>query len=58
MASKGKDVVVVEPSLKRNRKGKKGASSSASKAGPLRRFWSKSGRASWAYLVQHSKRSQ
>ncbi|MCD9644700.1 hypothetical protein HAX54_033114, partial [Datura stramonium] len=38
MASKGKEVVVVEPSLKRTRKGKKGASSSASKASPPRRF--------------------
>ncbi|MCE3052495.1 hypothetical protein HAX54_052764, partial [Datura stramonium] len=41
MESKGKEVVVVDPSLKRNRKGKKGASSLASKAGPVRRLGEK-----------------
>ncbi|MCD7465302.1 hypothetical protein HAX54_001012, partial [Datura stramonium] len=40
MASKWKEVVV-DPSLKRTRKGKKGASSSASKVGPARRFGAK-----------------
>ncbi|MCD7466695.1 hypothetical protein HAX54_003637 [Datura stramonium] len=33
MASKGKEVVVADPSVRRDRKGKMGASSSASKAG-------------------------
>ncbi|MCE2056169.1 hypothetical protein HAX54_044145, partial [Datura stramonium] len=43
MASKGKEVVVADPGLKRTRKGKKGASSSASKVGPTRRFGEKAG---------------
>ncbi|MCE3050176.1 hypothetical protein HAX54_046591, partial [Datura stramonium] len=37
MSSKGKEVVVVDPSLKMTRKGKEGASSSASKVGPARK---------------------
>ncbi|MCD9640255.1 hypothetical protein HAX54_025456 [Datura stramonium] len=41
MESKGKEVVVADPSLKRTRKGKNGASSSASKANPARRFGEK-----------------
>ncbi|MCD9643902.1 hypothetical protein HAX54_031786, partial [Datura stramonium] len=41
MASKGKEVVIYDPSLKRTRKGKKRASSSSSKASPARRFGAK-----------------
>ncbi|MCD9644630.1 hypothetical protein HAX54_033017, partial [Datura stramonium] len=41
MPSKGKEVVVTDPSLKRARKGKKGASSSTLKVGPARRFGAK-----------------
>ncbi|MCD9638382.1 hypothetical protein HAX54_022321, partial [Datura stramonium] len=57
MASKGKEVVVFDPSLKRETKGQKAASSLASKQS-CEEIWSKSSRASWAYFVQHSKRSQ
>ncbi|MCD7467521.1 hypothetical protein HAX54_004994, partial [Datura stramonium] len=38
MTSKGNEVVLADPSLKRTRKYKKRASSSASKVGPLRRL--------------------
>ncbi|MCD7464481.1 hypothetical protein HAX54_052830, partial [Datura stramonium] len=38
MESKGKEVVTANPSFKRFQKGTKGASSSAVKAGPTRRF--------------------
>ncbi|MCD7448413.1 hypothetical protein HAX54_041904, partial [Datura stramonium] len=41
MVSKGKQVVVADPSIKRARKGKTEASSSASKASPARRFGAK-----------------
>ncbi|MCD9640075.1 hypothetical protein HAX54_025105, partial [Datura stramonium] len=41
MASKGKEVVIAQLSLKRLRKGPKGASSSVAKAGPARRFRAK-----------------
>ncbi|MCD9637603.1 hypothetical protein HAX54_020981, partial [Datura stramonium] len=41
MASKGKEVVVLEPSLKSTRKGIKGSYSSSSKASPARRFGEK-----------------
>ncbi|MCE3215868.1 hypothetical protein HAX54_003853, partial [Datura stramonium] len=41
MTSKGKEVFVAYPSVKRTRKGKTGASSSASKAGPTRKFGAK-----------------
>ncbi|MCD9639871.1 hypothetical protein HAX54_024783, partial [Datura stramonium] len=40
MESKGKEVNLVEPSLKRTTKGNKGSSSSASKAGPVKEIWS------------------
>ncbi|MCD7455753.1 hypothetical protein HAX54_029430, partial [Datura stramonium] len=50
MESKGKEVAVVDPSLKRARKGKNGASSSSSKVGPREEIWRKSGSSSWAYL--------
>ncbi|MCD7452736.1 hypothetical protein HAX54_017990, partial [Datura stramonium] len=41
MESKGKEVVIAKPSLKRLRKGAKGVSSSAAKTGPSRRFGAK-----------------
>ncbi|MCD9559155.1 hypothetical protein HAX54_016976 [Datura stramonium] len=41
MASKGKEVVLADPSVKRDTKGKTEASSSTSKAGPARRFGAK-----------------
>lgn len=41
MASKGKEVVPATIGFRRLRKGTKGASSSASKAGPARRFVAK-----------------
>ncbi|MCD7472918.1 hypothetical protein HAX54_014349, partial [Datura stramonium] len=41
MASKEKEVVIANPSLKSLRKGPKGSSSSAAKAGPARIFGAK-----------------
>ncbi|MCD7467601.1 hypothetical protein HAX54_005128, partial [Datura stramonium] len=41
MAPKGKEVVVADQCLNRGRKGKMGASFSASKVGPSRRFRAK-----------------
>ncbi|MCE0482491.1 hypothetical protein HAX54_041288, partial [Datura stramonium] len=41
MSLKRKEVVIDKPSLKRLRKGPKGASSSTTKAGPARRFGAK-----------------
>ncbi|MCD9639078.1 hypothetical protein HAX54_023362, partial [Datura stramonium] len=38
MSSNGKEMIVVDPSVKRDRKGKTGASSSTFKVGPPRRF--------------------
>ncbi|MCD9645144.1 hypothetical protein HAX54_033849, partial [Datura stramonium] len=57
IASKGKEVNVVEKSRNRGRPRKTDASSLAPKAGPTRRFGAKAVE-SQAYLVYHSKRSQ
>ncbi|MCD9640822.1 hypothetical protein HAX54_026482, partial [Datura stramonium] len=48
MASKEKEVVIAQPSLKRLQNGPKGASSSAAKAGPARRFGAKAKEAKYA----------
>ncbi|MCE3215633.1 hypothetical protein HAX54_003024, partial [Datura stramonium] len=57
MASKGKEVVVADLSVKRERIGKRGLVLQLPKSAH-KEIWSKNSRASWTFLVQHSKRSQ